>query len=88
MALLSKRIQIRLRDAHYAVTPLWEPTNIATQRRKERREENQRQNEEVRISCIHSISNTDPSGETNPNKFLSHPPLCAAPDLNPATNGA
>ena len=33
------RIQIRLRGAHYAVTPLWEPTNIATRRRKERRRE-------------------------------------------------
>ena len=31
------RIQIRLREAHYAVTPLWEPTNIVTLRRKERR---------------------------------------------------
>ena len=33
------RIQIRLHEAHYAVTPLWEPTNIATRRRKERRRE-------------------------------------------------
>ena len=30
------RFQVPLREAHYAVTPLWEPTNIATQRRKER----------------------------------------------------
>ena len=34
------------------------------------------------------VSNTDPSGETNPNKFLLHPLLSAEPDLNPATNGA
>ena len=33
------RIQIRLRETHYVVTPLWEPTNIATRRRKERRRE-------------------------------------------------
>ena len=32
-------IQIRLHEAHYAVTPRWEPTNIATRRRKERRRE-------------------------------------------------
>ena len=35
-----------------------------------------------------SISNTDPSEETNPNKFLFQPLLSAEPDLNPATNGA
>ena len=34
------------------------------------------------------ISNTDQSGETNPNKFLLHPLLSAEPDLNPTTNGA
>ena len=33
-----------------------------------------------------SLSNTDPSGETNPNKFLLHPLLSAEPDLNPATS--
>ena len=35
-----------------------------------------------------AVSNTDPSGETNPYKFLLHPLLSAEPDLNPATNGA
>ena len=40
------------------------------------------------IVPIFSLSNTDPSGETNPNKFLLHPLLGAEPDLNPATNGA
>ena len=34
------------------------------------------------------LSNTDPSGETNPNKFLLHPLLSAEPDLNPVTNSA
>ena len=36
----------------------------------------------------HSISNTDPSGETNPYKFLLHPLLSEEPDLHPAANGA
>ena len=46
-----------------------------------------KQNEEVGISCIHSMSNTDPSWETNACKFLLHPLLTAESDLNPTTNG-